>query len=348
MKKILSITLCLMFLGIARTNAQDLGQILAGSLPDANKYLTNYMEPFGKGEILNMGRGWFNTARVHKPLGFDITIGAQLALVPDNKQTFVFNNSDFSTFKLKTGTSGNLQTFLGDKTTQVITVNTSVSGKPVSYEFNSIAGIGADMKKNLNFTAVPLPVIQVGLGLFKHTELKARYFPTTDFSGTQIGVFGAAIQHEFDYLPFLKRAPFFHLAALAGYNSVTTTYDMTKNSGIAGSNQKAELKINAFTLQAIASVKLSILEIYTALGYTSGTSNVNMNGTYTVNYKDASTGVVVPGPTLTNPIAVSYSNSGISNTWGARLNLFFLKVFADYTIASTYNGVGAGVSLSIR
>ena len=287
-----------MLLGIARTNAQDLGQILAGSLPDANKYLTNYMEPFGKGEILNMGRGWFNTARVHKPLGFDITIGAQLALVPDNKQTFVFNNSDFSTFKLKTGTSGNLQTFLGDKTTQVITVNTSVSGKPVSYEFNSIAGIGADMKKNLNFTAVPLPVIQVGLGLFKHTELKARYFPTTDF--------------------------------------------------IAGSNQKAELKINAFTLQAIASVKLSILEIYTALGYTSGTSNVNMNGTYTVNYKDASTGVVVPGPTLTNPIAVSYSNSGISNTWGARLNLFFLKVFADYTIASTYNGVGAGVSLSIR
>ena len=186
------------------------------------------------------------------------------------------------------------------------------------------------------------------MGLFKHTELKARYFPTTDFSGTQIGVFGAAIQHEFDYLPFLKRAPFFHLAALAGYNSVTTTYDMTKNSGIAGSNQKAELKINAFTLQAIASVKLSILEIYTALGYTSGTSNVNMNGTYTVNYKDASTGVVVPGPTLTNPIAVSYSNSGISNTWGARLNLFFLKVFADYTIASTYNGVGAGVSLSIR
>jgi hypothetical protein len=56
---------------ITDVKAQDIGQRLV-LLVDANKYLNAYLEPLGKeGEILNMGRGWFNSAKVHKRLGFD-------------------------------------------------------------------------------------------------------------------------------------------------------------------------------------------------------------------------------------------------------------------------------------
>ncbi|GAC1525975.1 MAG: hypothetical protein NVS3B15_01520 [Sediminibacterium sp.] len=328
--------------------AQDIGQIIAGSKADANQYLNAYLEPFGKGEILNMGRGWFNTAKVHKKLGFDVSISAQLAIVPGDKESFLFRNADYTTFRLKNGaTSATVPTFVGDKSFQTIVVNTNVNGKDVSYEFNTPTGIGDDLKKNLPVLAIPLPVAQVGIGLFKHTDLKVRYFPKTNFSGTQVGVFGVGLQHEFsDYLPFIKKVPFLHLSGLAAFNSVTTNYDLTGKSNMEGSNQRAELKISAVTLQGIASVKLAIFEIYTALGITTGKANANLNGTYVVSYTDKSSGQTYKY-TVTDPIALSYTNGGISNTWGVRLNLLVLKVFADYTFAN-YNGAGAGVAFSFR
>jgi len=345
MKKIIFILVCIA--GATASNAQDIGQILAGSKPDANKYLQNYLEPFGKGEILNMGRGWFNTARVHKRLGFDVTISAQLALIPDSKQNFAFNNSDYATFKLKTGTSATIPTFIGDAGQQALTVNTTVDGKSVSYEFNTPSGIGKDFKNSVGFVAVPLPVAQLGVGIFKNTELKLRYFPKTSFSGTQVGVFGLAVQNEIgNYIPVFKRLPFLHLSALAGYNTVNVDYDLT-GKGTPGANQKAQLRINAFTLQAIGSVKLAFFEVYTSLGYTTGKAHTDLKGSYVITYKDNTSGGTY-STTVVDPIALSYDNSGISNTWGARINLFFLKIFADYTFAPTYNGAGAGIAFSFR
>jgi len=347
MKKNIILLVCVFLVASMDVKAQDIGQIIAGSTADANKYLNAYLEPFGKGEILNMGRGWFNSAKVHKRLGFDVSVSAQLAIVPADKQSFLFRNADYTTFKLNSGAaSATVPTFVGDKTTQQIAVNTTVNGKDVSYQFNTPVGIGDDLKKNLPMLAIPLPVAQVGLGLFKNTDLKVRYFPKTNFSGTEVGVFGVAIQHEFsDYLPFIKKVPFLHLSALAGYNSVTTNYDLT-GKGMEGSNQKAKLNISAVTVQGIASVKLAIFEIYTSVGITSGKANASLNGNYVVSYTDKSNGQTYKY-TVTDPVALSYTNSGISNTWGARLNLFFLKIFADYTFAN-YNGAGAGVSFSFR
>lgn len=348
MKKIILLTAGLFMLTAVSIKAQDIGQIVAGSTADANKYLNNYLEPFGKGEILNMGRGWFNTAKVHKTLGFDVSVSAQLAIVPNDKLNFIFNNSDYSTFKLKSGaSSATVQTFVGDKTFQTITVNTTVNGKNVNYDFNTPTGVGDDMKKAIGTVAVPLPVAQLSVGLIKNTELKLRYFPKTNFSGTEVGVFGVAVQHEFsNYLPFLKKVPFLHLSGLVGYNSMTTSYDLT-GKGVAGSNQKAELNLSAVTVQGIASVKLAMFEVYTSLGYTSGKADANLKGSYTFTYKDNTNPLLTYSATVVDPVALSYNNSGVSNTWGLRLNLFFLKVFADYTFAN-YNGAGAGVAFSFR
>ena len=324
--------------------SQDIGQIIAGSKADANQYLNIYMEPFGKGEILNMGRGWVNTARVHKLLGFDLSVNVQAAIVPADKQSFVFRNADYSTFKLKNTAiaTATLPTFMGDDSKQILAVSTTVNGKPVTYEFESPRGVSN------SFKFVPLPIVQLGFGLIKHTDLKLRYFPKTKISDVEVGVFGVGVQHEFsDYLPFIKKVPFLHLSALAAYNTTTTSYDLT-GKGVAGSNQKVDLKLSAFTVQGIASVKFALLEIYTSLGYTTGKADVNLNGSYTVTYKDQST---IPASnynvTVVDPIALSYNNSGVSNTWGVRLNLLFFKIFGDYTFAN-YNGFGAGVAFSFR
>ncbi len=344
MKKVL---FGLLILASGKTVAQDMGQILAGSTADANKYLNAYFEPFAKGEIMNIGRGWTSTAKTHKLLGLDITVNAQMGLVPSGAEAFTFNKADYSTFSLTSGaSSATLPTFMGGKTQQNITVNTTVNGKNVKYTFNSPIGVGDDIKNAIGQAAVPLPVIQVGLGLIKHTDVKLRYFPKTDFGGTKVGVFGLAVQHEFtNYLPFLGKAPFLHLSGLVGYNSIDASYDLT-GKGVSGSNQRAELSLSGLTVQAIASAKLAFLEFYTSLGYTSGKCDANMKGTYNFNYTDASSGATVSG-SVTDPVSLNYKNSGVSNTWGVRANLLFIKLFADYTFAN-YNGVGLGASFSFR
>ncbi len=355
MKKI-SILL-LIILSSIFVKAQDFGQIIAGSLADANKYATEYMKPFGEGEIYNLSRGWYSTARAHKLLGFDFSVNIQAAIVPTEKQSFTFNNADYTTFKLAgSGTSASLPTFVGSGTsTQVINVTNSVNGQSVTTNFTAPTGIGDDFKKNISFIpiAVPLPVAQIGIGLFKHTDLKVRYFPKTDFSNVSIGVFGVALQHEFsNYLPFIKKIPFLHLSALAGYSKIDANYKPNFNSSSSvqnpSGNSVAGYNISAFTLQGIASVKFSLLEIYTSVGYSTGKSSINLNGDYTITYN---TGYPPPNNKVTatqkDPVSLSYTAGGITNTWGVRLNLTILKVYADYTFAK-YNGVGVGIALALR
>ena len=89
-----SFFILLFVFAINHSKAQDISQIIAGSLADANKYATEYMRPFAEGEINNLSKGWFSTARTHKFLGFDISINGQFAIIPTEKQNFTFNNAD--------------------------------------------------------------------------------------------------------------------------------------------------------------------------------------------------------------------------------------------------------------
>ena len=350
MKKI--VVLILISASSLMAKAQDFGQIIAGSLQDANKYASEYMKPFGEGEIYNLSRGWFSTARAHKLLGFDISINGQFAIVPSGKENFTFNNADYSTFKLNgSASSASLPTFMGSSTSQVINVNNTINGQPVSSSFTAPKGIGDDLKKNISFVPVsaPLPVAQIGIGLLKHTDLKVRYFPKTNFSNVEIGVFGVAIQHEFsNYLPFIKKVPFLHLSALAGYSSINANYKPSFNSGSSvqnpNGNAVAGYTISSFTLQGIASVKFSLLEIYTSVGYSTGKSTIDLKGDYDYTPNPATPAIHA---VKTDPVSLAYNASGISNTWGVRLNLLFLKVYADYTFAK-YNGAGIGIAFAFR
>lgn len=322
--------------------AQDFDVILAGSKADANKYLENYLRPFGEGQIYNMARGWSSTAKAHKFLGLDISVNVQAAIVPDKLQSFSFNN--LSTIKLD-NTAGpvNLPTFLGGKTSQLLRAEVTSNGQTYTSRFTAPEGIGQDMKDAVGFVAVPLPVAQVGIGFIKNTDIKVRYFPQTSFDGVKVGVFGVGIQHEFSYLPIIKKAPFLRLAGLVAYNKVTSEYDLSGGT-VAGTNQRAVVDISALTVQGMASVKFLIFEVYASAGFIAGNSDLGVKGSYTITYAGPPPG---NQSTIVDPVDLKYKQSGFTNTWGLRLNLAFLKIYADYTFAK-YNGAGAGIALSIR
>ena len=353
MKKILLLSLVIVLYN--QVQSQDVGQILAGSSQDINKYADAFLQPAGVGEIYNISKGWFSTARVHKPLGFDISVKGEIAILPNGSDNFTFNNSDYSTFKLAgSATSASLPTIIGGNTSQVINVSTTVNGQPAHTSFNApngLIGNSNNSSQSSSLLVVPLPIVQLSVGIFKHTELKIRYFPKTTFNKFDLSIFGIALQHEFThYLPFARRIPFLHFSALAGYNSMNADFkpNFDQSSSVQSTNANLNYKLGAFTLQGIASVKFSLLELYAAIGYSTGNSTMNVNGDYTVTYN---TGNPPPNNTVTttktNPVSLSYNAGGLSNTWGIRLNLTILKVYADYTFAK-YNGIGAGIALGIR
>jgi hypothetical protein len=206
--------------------------------------------------------------------------------------------------------------------------------------------LGDEMKKNLPMLGVPLAVAQVGIGLPGHTDLKFRYFPTTNFSGIEASVWGIGFQHDIGHwIPFFSKIPFAHLSALAAYNSLKVNYDLS-NKGMSGLNQKVNIQNSAYTVQAIVSAKVLFFELYGSLGYVGGSSKMDMAGTYTIQYTNKSSGATITS-NLVDPLALEYKNAGMSSTLGVRIHLAVLKIHADYTMAK-YNGIGAGISFSFR
>ena len=74
------------------TKAQDgfEGYLLASD-QDRGKLIEAYINPAMKGLIYSMNSGWYHTAKVHKSFGFDITIGLNASLVPEEDEIFTLS-----------------------------------------------------------------------------------------------------------------------------------------------------------------------------------------------------------------------------------------------------------------
>ncbi|HKJ06624.1 MAG TPA: DUF6588 family protein, partial [Flavobacteriaceae bacterium] len=296
-----------------------------------------------KGLIYGMNTGWYTTAKVHKKFGFDITIGANASFVPSKDEMFSFSNLNLETV---TANANEAPTVAGPKnrTNVTATVSTTVDGEEVSAEFIMPDGI----KDDLPFNAVPSPSLQVGLGLPFKTDVIVRYVPevgSDDVKGNLVG-FGLKKEITSIFGP-LDKLPL-HISILGTYSTMNVDYDLQNDSSIEGENQKANLKLNAYNVQAIASLNFPIINVYGGIGYSSGTSTYKMTGTYTLEYETNQ-----PAPydtvstTLVDPINLDFDASGVKATLGTRISLGIFKIFTDYTVQE-YNTLNAGISFSFR
>lgn len=326
MKKLIVLAiLALPFLG----KAQYIEEFLKAGTEDASKLSEKYVNPMAKGFMYGLNNGWYTTARVHKKLGFDITIVANLAKVPTAEQTFEFVKNDFKTLTLKDGPA-TIQTAMGGKNTTKLEF-TSPVGTVGSIELPD--GIGEDLPMN----AVPSATVQVGVGIpIINADLKVRYMPKVGFDDIKVGMIGVGIQKDITKMLKLKYTPF-HLSVLAAFTQLKADYDIQEESNIKGSGQKLAYKVNAFTLQAIAGLNFKIIEFYGAVGYNNAKTDVDLLGSYEISNTE----------TYNDPFTLNFKASGMRSTIGTRLNLAIFKIFADYTFQE-YNTISAGIAFSFR
>ena len=129
---------------------------------DANEFLQTYLSPLGEGIGAGLNNGWYNTAKPHKLGGFDVTFTLNTVVIPEGKQNFNPNElSNFSSSKTST------PTIVG-----------SGEGAIINYqgeEFNM-----PDQGTALKY--LPIPMLGIGVGLIKKSELNIRYVPNYKYN----------------------------------------------------------------------------------------------------------------------------------------------------------------------
>lgn len=327
----------LFFLGIFaltfNTKAQDgfEGYLLADN-NDRSKLIEAYVNPAMKGLINGMNNGWYHTAKVHKPFGFDISIGLSASFVPEEDEMFNLSGlTSVNTGSINAATVGG-----SEDVTPLTTVNFVENGTTYSATFNAPGGV----KEDLPLNAVPTPAVQLSLGLPAKFEVSLRLVPKVGSDDVKGNLFGIGVKKEItDWFGPMEKTPL-HVSLLAAYTTMTVDYTINSSGNVSVQDGLGEFKLNTFTVQAVASLNFPIINIYGGIGYGSGSSTLTMLGDYTLSYGPLSR-------TINDPIDSKFNVGSFGTTIGTRLSLGFFKIFGSYTLQE-YNTANLGVAISLR
>lgn len=329
--------------------AQDgFENILLADAGDSQKLLQAYFAPGMEGFINSMNNGWAHTAKVHSKFGFDISIGVSASSIPTERELFNITALNLSSV---TSTSTTASTFGGPNNTTAMTVNTTINGQNVSANFSMPGGATSDLPMN----AVPAPVAQFTLGLPWKMDAMVRFVPKINIGEDDgsVDMFGFGLKKEItSWFGPMEKTPL-HVSLLAAYTTMNVNYDIADQnvpsgqSGIEIQNAATSFSLNAFTVQALASLNFPFINLYGGFGYNSGSASYNMTGNYTGYYNTGIPAAPVASRPLNVPSNLEFDSSGFRTSVGARLSLGFFKIFADYTIQE-FNSVTAGVAFSFR
>lgn len=318
------------------SKAQELESILLASKDDASKLTSAYINPAMKGLIYGMNSGWYHTAKVHKKLGFDISIGANLSIAPTEDELMVFADLGLTSISSASTTS---PTVFGSGDGAQMNVNAVVQGQNVTASFEMPSGISEDLPMN----AVPTPSLQLSVGLPYKFDVMLRLVPEVGSDDVKGNLLGVGLKKEITSIfGALEKLPL-HVSVLAAYSTMNVDY-VIDGGTIPGQDQRTEFKLNSYTVQAIGSLNFPIINIYGGIGYSGGSSSLKMLGDYELTY-NTSGGTIVE--TVTDPLNLDFDASGFRTTIGARLSLGFFKIFGDYTIQE-YNTFSTGIAFSFR
>ncbi len=287
-----------------------------------------YLRPYGEMLGTSLNAGWYNTAKVHKLGGFDITFSVMNSVAPSSAKTYDANSLGLSNVSVS-----------GDGIAP--TVAGEMESRPsISPEGAGAEGVGFELPNGSGNDKLPLPMLQAAVGLPFHTEVMARVVPKMKFGDAgEVSVLGFGLKHSLkDYIPFVKRVPFLQLSLLAGYTSFNSSTEIPGTEQISVTDGMLDISSGAFTSRVLVGANFPVIALYAGAGYGSANSDFAVNGQYTVESLQE---------IYTDPFTLGYKTNGFDFNAGLRLRLGFLALHADYTVGD-YSILTAGVGINIR
>lgn len=332
----------------------ELGNMLAGGSEDAQTLLVPYITPAVNAFGAALAGGWYNTAEAHKPLGFDITITATAAIIPKDYQTFTIDTAALNILQLNDPSTIVSQTVAGDE----------IAGPQMDYSYGGYSEPAFSMPRGVNIRWVPAPMIQLGLGIYKGTDLMVRYMPNIRIKGNEFGLWGLGGKHDIkQWIPGLKNTPVFQMSVMYGYTRMHTFIDLdvTKNNigavGVPGeednkwTDQYMKMVAKSQTINLLLGANLPVVSFYGGLGLVITKTNLKIEGEYPMVAINEST-LLPEVVAITDPLDMEIKNQdgGITKprvNVGMRLKLSVITLHFDYSWAN-YSALSGGLGVTFR
>jgi hypothetical protein len=321
---------------------------------DGAKFLEAYISPWANAFGAAQNGGWYNTAKPHKLLGFDLTTSFNVGIVPSSADKFEISSIGLSSSLSGTGLAPTIS-------------GPNSSGPAMSYSASGITLASFNAPEGTNWKYIPVPTAQIGLGLPLGTELKGRFIPKIHIKNGDVSLWGVGLVHSImQYFPGNKMLPL-DVSLFAGYTKLTANvplklqpeasvlqnFTSPYNPSTSFNNQKLNVNISGITVNAIASVTLPVITFYGGLGYCKTKTDMKLEGNFPI-----------PVAVLTPVPHAEYNNTGvktgkdfpkmnIENFSGLRANIGFriklsvITIHFDYTKAQ-YNVFSTGLGISFR
>lgn len=365
--KSFSIAIILLLSTTVFAQFSQVGNILSTGVDDAEKILNAYVSPFANGMGASLSGGWYNTAKPHKLGGFDITITANVVIIPSTDKTFDPN-------KLGLGDSENGLNVVIDGNESPTVAGKSTSGSQVTYyqDYLGTTDTGDDLMmtqfnlpKGSNLSYSLMPIAQVGIGLVKGIEIIGRYSPEISYGKNgKLGLWGAGIKHDVkQWIPGLKRFPVLNISVHGGYTKLKSTNDLNFKPEFyepiigAGNvsnffpemydDQQLVMDISNTTANLLISADLPVICIYGGVGFSSSKTNLMLNGNYPMVELQGTTFAVDESTAKKDPIDMTIKSNDIRLNAGFRIKMAVVTLHFDYTYAN-YSIATAGLGVALR
>ena len=321
---------------------------------DGVKFIEAYVTPWANAFGAGLNGSWYNTAKPHKFGGFDVTFGLNVGIVPSSAETFDLSSVGFTSLS---GT-GKAPTVAGPNT----------NGPQMTYTQSGMTLATFNTPPGSTWRYMPVPTLQVGIGLPLGTELKGRFIPRLPIKEGDIMLWGVGLMHSImQYIPGNDLLPL-DVSIFGGYTwlngnvplslmpdpSVTSNYTTIVPSTYFN-DQNLSATIQAINVSAIVSVNLKVITFYGGLGYSNTSTVAELTGHYPLpvaitsgtphaEYNESAASILT-GDKF--PEIGIKNFSGLRSNIGFRLKLAVITFHVDYT-RSQYNVVSAGLGVSYR
>ena len=300
---------------------QSTGQItsiLADDITQGEQIIEAYFTPMAESFGASLNNGWYNTAKPHSLGGFDLTFTLNTVIIPNTAKAFNIKEAGGDVF---TSTEDEAATIFGSSnTTEMI------------YDIG--AGVNNpkfDMPGGFKTPALPLPMMQAGIGLIKKTAIDVRFMPMMNVGkNINVNLFGIGLKHDLlQWIPVVGDAIPMSLSIQGGYTTLNTELKIA--------DQKVALKTKATTINLVASRKILMVTGYAGVGYNSSKTTFSADANFDLG-----------GVKFEEEVAMDFtSNNNLRANIGLRLNITLLTIQADYTFAE-YPTATLGLGVSLR
>lgn len=290
------------------------------------------------------------TAKVLKPFAFGIGIGASGTQIAQSDLKFNFDQQPFTNnMQLTNPDRRELPTILGGITTQqlsyTVSGQSSISpGNTFSYSqtINALDGI------TIPADLIPAGAIYISAGLPMHSEVYVRALPEIDLDGVKNYMIGFGGKHELS--PYmLPEESNFHIA-LAGFYG-RSKFSFVPETDLKGEEQEVIFLDRTYSVESIFSFDKKYFSFFTLVGYYSGTTQFQVNGTYAydVQAQSSPNSPVISQEVFNvqSPVQLSESNAGIHAAFGASAKIGNLASLSFNYHVAKYNSLAVNLRFFI-